>query len=166
MVSLVPSEFARSGRIWQGKLPLSSFSRLSEVLDAADEEVSVRLEFSLDANGRVQVCGQVDASAELMCYTCMKSRPCMISAAVDMRIVQTEREAKEFFTDFDAVVLEEGPITVQELIEDDVLLSIPSSACAEGDDCIHRPRLLEGQATQSSLPFRDLGRALKSLDNT
>lgn len=161
MVALVPRELARSNRIWQGKIPIGSFSRLHEVLGKQEGDVRVRLEFSYDGNGRVRIIGQVAAPAQLMCYTCMKTLDRDVTAEIDMCVVASEREAREIFADFDAVVLHDGPTTIEELVEDDILLSVPTSVCADGESCSNRPQSFVGRPEKKYRPFQQIGQVVK-----
>lgn len=161
MVALVPREFARSNRIWQGKIPLTSFSRLHDVLGRSDGFVSIELEFSYDENGRVHIEGQAIAPAKLMCFTCMKSMERDVAARIDVCIVESESEAKEVFADFDAVVLPDGPTTIEELVEDDILLSIPSTACEDGESCANRPQDFGEKQASTYRPFQQIGQVVK-----
>lgn len=164
MVAFVASEYARSNRVWQGNLPISSFVRLPEALGHMEGSVSIRLEFTFDANGRVHVVGCVVAPAELMCYTCMKVRKCEVNASIDMRVVYTEDEAREIFAEFDAVVLDDGPTTIQDLIEDDVLLSIPTSVCTDAGKCSYRPQDSKLESRDTYRPFEHIGHVVKSFE--
>ena len=166
MVALVASEYARSNRIWQGKLRISSFARLPESLGRTDGFVEVKLEFTFDANGRVHVVGNAVAPAELMCYACMKARRCEVTAHIDLRVVRTEDEAKEIFADFDSIVLGDGPTTIQDLIEDDILLSIPPSVCMDTEKCGNRPQELPNEKGKSYRPFQRIGLVAKAVDKS
>lgn len=166
MVALVPRDLARSNRVWQGKIPIASFSRLHEVLGKRDGHVRVQLDFSYDENGRVRVVGQAVAPAELMCYTCMQSQKRDVTAEIDVCIVSSEREAKEIFADFDAVVLHDGPTTIEELVEDDILLSVPSQVCAEGESCANRPRSFENKPADRYRPFQKIGQVVKTVEKS
>ncbi len=166
MVALVASEYARSNRIWQGKLRLSSFARLPKALGRTDGFVKVRLEFTFDPNGRVHIIGNAVAPAELMCYTCMKTKRCDITALIDMRVVRTEDEARETFADFDSVVLGDGRTSVQELVEDDILLSIPPSVCVDTDTCENRPQAMPNEKGESHRPFQRIGLVAKAVDKS
>ncbi len=161
MVSLVPSEYARSNRVWQGTLPLSSFARLHEALGNLEADIEVRLEFSIDENARIRVIGEAIAPANLMCYTCMKMMRCHVPATINARIVKTDREAEQIFADYDAIVLGDGPTEVQELIEDDILMSIPNRVCKQGENCENRPKMMAEESMKTHQPLRDLKRVLK-----
>lgn len=166
MVAVVPRELARSNRIWQGKISMASFSRLQDVLGKRDGDVRVRLEFSYDENGRIRIIGQVVAPAELMCYTCMKTLERDVSTEIDVCIVSSEREAKEIFADFDAVVLHDGRTTIEDLVEDDILLSVPTSVCTEGDSCVNRPQTIVGKQEKKYRPFQQIGQVVKIVEES
>ncbi|MXW54065.1 MAG: hypothetical protein F4X44_02520 [Gammaproteobacteria bacterium] len=166
MVALVPRELARSNRVWQGKIPIASFSRLHEVLGIRDGHVRVQLDFSYDENGRVRIVGQAVAPAELMCYSCMKTLERDVTAEIDVCIVSSEREAREIFADFDAVVLHDGPTTIEELVEDDILLSVPTRVCPDGESCTNRPQSMGDNAKSKYRPFEQIGQVVKTVEKS
>ena len=104
-------------------------------LGQQDATVSLELEFGLDSSGRILVSGAAEVHAKLMCFLCMKLKTCTITSFIDTRLVHSEAEAQEIFAEFDAIVVPEGPITIQKLIEDDLLLSIPSRVCDDNSRC-------------------------------
>lgn len=126
----------------------------------------IQLDFSYDDNGRVRIIGQAVAPAELMCYTCMKTLEREVTAKIDVCIVSSEREAKEIFADFDAVVLHDGSTTIEDLVEDDILLSVPTRVCAEGESCANRPRSIGGKPESGYRPFEQIGQVVKTVEKS
>ena len=165
MATLVPREFARSNRKWQGKLPLKVFTRLCEAISNEEGDVDVLLNFSVDDNGRIRVFGQVSTTAELTCYTCMLQQVRKIVAPIDARIVDSDHEAREIFSDFDAMVLDDGRIAIQDLIEDDLILNIPTTICRDGNKCTNRPQATQVESKGTFKPFEKIGQVVKTIDN-
>ena len=126
MIVFSPSDCARSNRNWQGSLSLTTFPRLYEAVGKLNETVSVQLEFSLDENNRIRAFGQIQTKARLRCSTCSLEQEVPFTVTLDVRLVRSEREARDIFGEFDAIVVDDDKITLQELVEDDVLMSIPS----------------------------------------
>lgn len=126
----------------------------------------VDLDFSYDENGRVRVVGQAVAPAELVCYTCLQSQERDVTAKIDVCIVSSEREAKEIFADFDAVVLHDGTTTIEELVEDDILLSVPTRVCSEGESCANRPQSLGDMPADRYRPFQKIGQVVKEVEKS
>ncbi len=135
---------------------MQSFQRLFQALGQVDSTLSVHLEFSLDDNRRVRVTGWVLSDAKLKCYICLKDQYHSIRTTIDVRIVRTEQEAKEIFDEFDSIVVEDDTITLNELIEDDVLLNIPTQVCAEGLRCENRTAEIHTPHLSVNRPFENI----------
>ncbi len=161
MVSFHPVEWARTSRKWSGDIPITTFERLCAALDQRDSCVRVELEFGFDFNHRICLSGMAETHAQLTCYRCMKSKTCRIYSLIDTRLVSTEAEAQEIFGDFDAIVVPDGPMTIQDLVEDDLLLSIPTQICDEGVEC-SRENATQTAKTASTkhCPFKNIKQIL------
>ena len=162
MIAFSPSDCARSNRTWQGSLSTSTFPRLYAAVGKIDETVSVQLEFLLDENDRVRVFGQIDTRARLRCYACSIEKEVPFTVKLDVRLVRSEREAREIFGEFDAIVVADDKITLQELIEDDVLMSIPSRVCDDQQACPRRQTDTEAIPPTTHRPFANIGRLMKA----
>ena len=64
-----------------------------------------------------------------------------VECAIDMRVVGTETEARALMPAFDAVVSADATMRAAELIEDDLLMSVPEIACDDRDRCPHAPQV-------------------------
>lgn len=161
MIVISPSDFARSNRQWKGDLSLNTFPRLYEAVGKLNETVTVQLEFSLDQNGRIRVCGKLRTKAKLRCSICTEERAVPFSVCFDVRLVRSEQEASEIFTEYDSIVLQDDKITIQELIEDDVLMSIPSQVCDGENPCPRRPVTTETIPSTTHRPFANIDQLVK-----
>lgn len=161
MIVFSPSDCARSNRKWQGSLSLTAFPRLYEAVGKLNETVTVRLEFSLDENGRIRACGEIQTKTKLRCPNCTLEKEVPFSITLDVRLVRSEREACEIFDDFDAIVVLDDKITLQELVEDDVLLNIPSRVCDDQQACPRRHGKTEAIPPTTHRPFANIGQLMK-----
>ena len=164
MVSLVPQEFARANRVWEGDLPLKTFDRLCQVVGLSDGNVRLKLQFVLDDNGRVHVTGNACSPAKLPCKRCLSDVACSIEATIDFVVVKSQREAHELFNECDAIVHEGGPLEIQALVEDDLLMSVKPVTCPNESLCGYRgpDKKVELQVHQ---PFAGLKRMLQRETN-
>lgn len=163
MIAFRPIESARTNRVWRGELPMDSLDRLSKALDGATGMITVELEFSYDENRRIKVTGTATTNSIVTCFRCLQATTIKIYAPVDYRLVQSEHEAKEIFSIHDAIVFNDEPITLQELIEDDLLLSIPPLVCDSTKSC--RANVATGgdqPTTKVHRPFANLAKFLKT----
>ena len=162
MIVFCPSDCARANRTWQRSLSMPTFPRLYEAVGRLNESVAVQLEFSLDENDRVRVFGQIATKAKLQCDACSLEKVVPFTVNLDVRLVRSEREAREIFEEFDAIVVNDDKITLQELIEDDVLLSIPSRVCDDQQACPQRHADTEAIPQTTHRPFANIGQLIKA----
>lgn len=162
MIVFSPSDCARTNRKWQGSLSLTTFPRLYEAVGKLNEPVRVQLEFSLDENNRIRAFGQIQTTAKLRCYTCSLEKEVPFTVTFDVRLVRSEREAREIFGEFDAIVVNDDKITLQELVEDDVLMSIPSRVCDDQQACPRRHSDTDVIPPTTHRPFANIGRLMKA----
>lgn len=66
-----------------------------------------------------------------------------IDADIDFRVVAREEDADALMPTVDVVVCDEASVAVSELIEDDLLLSVPSVGCVDRSTCPHATELGE-----------------------
>lgn len=152
-------ELATSGESWRGALTVGMFARLREVLDAeaAGGEVDVALRFGLE-RGRVRARGECRFVARICCSRCLEPKNVEVVAELDFHVVRSEAEAQALTPEFDVVVAQEQALAT-ELIEDDLLMSLPEIACTDRDACPDAPKAL-ALGRDGATPFAVL-RALK-----
>ena len=149
-------ELARRGDGWRGALPVGLFPRLRSV--GAGGDVDARLRFGLE-EGRVRVHGECRLIARICCSRCLEDKDVEVVAELDFRVVGSEAEAEALPPGLDVVVAKESALAT-ELIEDDLLMSLPEFACADRDACPDAPKTLAFGRDRDASPFAAL-RALK-----
>lgn len=149
-------ELATRGDGWRGVLPVGLFARLRNVVAGGD--VDARLRFGLE-EGRVHVSGECRLVARICCSRCLEDKDVEVVAEVDFHVVGSEAEAEALPPGLDAVVAKES-VLATELIEDDLLMSLPEFACADRDSCPDAPTTLAFGRDRDANPFAAL-RSLK-----
>ena len=134
-------ELAASGASWQATLAVGLFPRLREALgevEAASGQVDVTLRFGLE-RGRVRVRGDCRFVARISCTRCLEDKNAEVAAELDFHVVPSEAEAQALPPALDVVVAPEQALAT-ELIEDDLLMSLPEIACADRNACPNAPQ--------------------------
>lgn len=149
-------ELATRGDGWRGALPVGLFQRLRSVVAGGD--VDARLRFRLE-EGRAHVHGECRLVARICCSRCLEDKDVEVVAELDFRVVGSEAEAEALPPGIDAVVAKES-VLATELIEDDLLMSLPEFACADRDSCPDAPKTLAFGGDRDAGPFAAL-RSLK-----
>ena len=134
--SLDAFALASCGGSWHSKVGADAFVRLAEAADVAEIEVSLR--FALDDRGRPRATGSCRYVATVCCCRCLREEPVEVASRIDLRIVASEAELEAMMPELDAIV-GDGPMPIAELIEDDLLMSLPETACESRETCPHAP---------------------------
>ena len=160
-------DYARNNRRWRGKLPIASFDRLVREISTDTEFVNVELAFSHDEKNYIRMQGQALVTAEVACHRCSESVATTIRADIDARIVRSEEIAQDLAQEADVIVAADNPVSITDLIEDDLIMSIPWRVCERQEDC---PNLSESVVAETQddnvddstqKPFANLRQLLK-----
>ena len=138
-----PTDLACSEGVWKRSLRSTDFNRLSVILSDADVAIEVCLRFSLDANKRVLVEGHANFSPTVECQRCLERVLIPVQCTFNICVTRSGEEADEVMAFADPVVLSGNSMTVQELIEDDLILSLPRVACSDQVQCPRDPMLTD-----------------------
>ena len=97
--------------------------------------MDVYLAFSYDENNQITMKGHASVTAGVACHRCAESVETEIRADIDVRIVGSEELATQLAQVSDVIVVTDNPAPVSELIEDDLIMSIPWRVCNSEKDC-------------------------------
>jgi len=107
-----------------GTIKLSEFTRLSKVLMKNDGDVKIDLDF--EKTGRLAVIsGTIAADFVLECQTCLKGVLWPVEITVNLGVVSTLEQADRLAEEFEPLWMETETISLIDLVEDEVLLSLP-----------------------------------------
>jgi uncharacterized protein len=136
--TVFPLQMAKNNARWCGEIALSSFARLRELLVAKDA-VAVDLLFSPTDGGICRVVGSAKVNARFECQSCLEIVSGEVVANVDFRVVGTEQQAQATAQSAEPFLLKGDAVSVVDLIEDDLLLSLPTRGCEPSAPCANRP---------------------------
>lgn len=120
-------------RTMEGIYPISKLTRLGEVLLSKEGNVSAKLEFTHSV-GIASLRGRVSAKLLLECQRCLNPLEIEVSGNFKFALVNSEDEFEFIPEEFEPYLLEGEEQSLIELIEDELLLSLPMVAIHE-DDC-------------------------------
>ncbi len=120
-----PRKFARQGIQFEGTLALNQFSRLVESLADDQGEVKVSLQFHMSENHRVIVEGQVKANLKMICQRCLDLAELTVCSELNLMGVRTDEQAKALPVGYEPLFLEDEPMELLPLLEEELLLSLP-----------------------------------------
>ena len=108
-----------------GQIALSSLDRLSEMLADDSGAVSVRLVFSRE--GRLAtIKGQIAATLVVQCQNCLQVMDWPVDSKIKLGIVTSLDEADRLPEDYEPLLVGEGKIPLKDIVEDELLLSLPA----------------------------------------
>lgn len=157
-----PFKLARQNGRWQGQVALVALQRFAALVgDTHDCVVDVDLAFSRDADRHCRVAGRALVDVQVECGRCLLPQPVALDVGIDLCVVTTDAEAADLMGAADTFVLAGEEVSVADLIEDDLILGLPSRVCERRDECPNKP-VLEYGATdvmvehETSKPFASL----------
>jgi uncharacterized protein len=120
-------EFATAGATQEGTLPLGSFPRLQDVIVSNAGEAAYKLRGVRDARGRPSLRLEVRATLQLRCQRCLG--PLSHEVDTDELLIlaasQAEIDADPITVDTPTRVLASKEMAVRDLVEDELILSLP-----------------------------------------
>ncbi len=140
MDAVSPHELARKRGHFSGEVAIAAFPRLRSLV-LGDGVVFVNLKFTSDDKGRSVVQGPVAVTVTLECQRCLQPVTRQVEITVNLCLVASDAQAGDFAEETEAFVLSDDEISIVELIEDDLLLALPSQVCVEYDECPNKPAL-------------------------
>lgn len=111
-------------RTFDGVYPLSKLARLGETLLSNEGDVTVKLEFSYKV-GFACLKGSVSAKVLVECQRCLKPMETELFGGFKFALVSSEDEFDLLPEEFEPYLLEGEEQSVIDLIEDELLLSLP-----------------------------------------
>lgn len=151
------------GRIYEETLDIEHFPRLKEAVYSVDSPFHFRIQGDINAAGQKEIKGSVAVDVSMICQRCLE--PFQIRFDLPVHWIPVKDEAdQELIGDDEAILLvEDDEINLLELLEDEVLLSLPlvpkhdeSEAC-EGKDYLDKLKPQE----EVRQPFAELAELLK-----
>lgn len=157
---LSPRDYARSRRWWNGSVPLLKFPRLVSEFGNPEAQVDVELQFYQDGNRRIWMKGNVQVRGAMMCKQCLNHVDTTLEAEIDACLMTPEEITKDASVAFDVVEYEDSSVTIVDLVEDDLIMSIPWRACLDESSCaegLNSDQLYDEEIEiETTKPFADL----------
>jgi len=132
---LDPRKAAAQGEAYRGDVPLAGLSRLASLVETGQLSASqgpgggqaaYRLEFQRDESGRAVVEGSVRGQLRLRCQRCTEGYDLAVDAGFKLAVVEGLDEAERLPPEYDPLLLEEPLIRPRDLIEDELILAVPT----------------------------------------
>ncbi|MBA3731583.1 MAG: DUF177 domain-containing protein [Gammaproteobacteria bacterium] len=126
-----PRRLAEQQARLRDTLPLARLKRLgrllmtSDGLTASSGTVYVSLSFGHNAGGLTVVAGEIRTRLEMECQRCLRPYMQSIDRRFELVLARGEVEAERLLSEYEVLELGDTDIFSQDLIEDELLLSMP-----------------------------------------
>ena len=144
----------------EGVMSLAKLERLSGVLSDNSGELFAKLQFT-SGKGYLGLHGEVEGSLELICQRCLQPMKHTVSGQFKFGLMTDEKYIDKVPSDADPYLLEGDEQSVVEILEDELLLSIPISAthqkaCSEFLHQQNEERRVEKEKSNPFAVLKDL----------
>lgn len=119
----------------EGLVPIKAFDRLADMLSSSQGDIKVSLQFRKGKKHRVLVTGECSGEVSLICQACLEPVLLPIHATVNTLLVDSVDELLELDQEEDGVVYSDKYITLEALLEDDLILSLPMVPRHDEQNC-------------------------------
>ena len=153
-------ELSAAGSDLAGEIDARSLPRATDQLAAGADAAPIRWRISgrKDALGRPLLTVRLDGAVPLVCQRCLQPFVSAVAQQTDLLLARDETELAQLDADETEVVLANATLDARNLVEDELLLSLPLSPRHGEEECAAARRLTADDGKQS--PFAGLA-ALK-----
>lgn len=121
--------FAREARCLHGELPVAELTRVLDLLVDSSGRLSYRIEGSMAARNRPQLLLQLDGALSVCCQRCLEGivYPVRVRSVLEFVNDEEELTQEEIEDDSRDFLLAQSEFDVVALIEDELILDLPSA---------------------------------------
>ncbi|WP_347987001.1 YceD family protein [Methylomonas sp. AM2-LC] len=129
-----PLVLAERRSMLSGTINVAAFERLSELITEQNGVVAVDVVFAKQGK-RAVVSGNIKGTLQIECQSCLEAMPWPLDIAFKLGVVSSMQEADKLEIDCEPLVFEGEKISLNALIEDEILLTLPDYP-KHGYECI------------------------------
>ncbi|MEW5251099.1 YceD family protein [Microbulbifer sp. 2201CG32-9] len=147
----------------EGVVAAAELERLGQVVESIDGDINARLSFERGPLGHLMVSGSADCRVKILCQRCLQPILKEVETQLHWGIVWSEEQGQALPRDLDPVIQDGDELNLYDVLEDELLLSLPMVAYHE-DQCVAPDRFLSSDADdpaegeQRKNPFQVLER--------
>ena len=142
-----------------GKIKINELSRLSDIL--LDSSGEIEIDFSFDKEGRLPIIvGEIKVDLIAECQSCLKQVVIPVDKHFKLGMVISDEQADRLTGDCEPLFLQDEKISLNELIEDELLLALPDFP-KHPEVCVEREEIeavSDDEPTDSNNPFSVLAK--------
>lgn len=131
-----PARCAQNRLHYEGVYAASLMPRLAESTQGIHGDIDVSLNFGTDAQGLRVMQGKACIQVSLQCQRCNELFDTAVESEFTYTPLRANAEVPELPEDYDTVDVDEaGEIDLVELVEDELILSLPQIPTHENEEC-------------------------------
>lgn len=133
-----PKKLAAARARLVGDLSLAPMERLGQYLSSREGRVSIGFDFGYEADGTLFIKGHFRTEVVLECQRCMEAYRQPLEGTVRLGVVAHESLVERLPDDYDPLVMDDEPVSLSDLVEDELILTLPTvpkhpeGECREG----------------------------------
>lgn len=109
--------------------------RVTDLLCSNEGTVEVALEFGMDLEHRRNVGGRLHAEVQMRCQRCLQPMAVTIDQEIHLGMVPNEAAAQSLPGHYEPLVVTGEPVSLRELVEDELLLALPIAPAHPVGNC-------------------------------
>lgn len=121
-----------------GYMGLTRLVRLQDCLAGKEADIRAEIRFFVDDFGQRHITGEIEARFSVECQRCLEPLPIELNDAINLVLVADEAAAKSLEKQFDPWILEENKIFLADLIDEQLVLSMPIVNYHQSGPCSER----------------------------
>ncbi len=125
-INIDPVRLAKRKAKLAGSIDVIKFIRLTPLLANTNSNCFVDLAFALDEKNRCFIEGRVQGRLELFCQRCLGPFEWAFNLPIKLAVLKSETDEAKLPADFEAILLQEEGVNLCDVIEDELLLSVPN----------------------------------------
>jgi uncharacterized protein len=133
-----PVRYAKTRRELAGVLTFGEMPRLLTLLSAQKGHATAEMRFFFDESHRLVVALKVQAALPLTCQRCLKPFLYAVDVMTTLSVVKDDAEAEIIPEHYEPLVLTGDECSPLEMVEEELLLSIPLVPLHDDKDCASR----------------------------
>lgn len=150
-------------RSFEGRLPLSSMTRLQGLLNDTEGDARYTIEFDQDALRVPYVELRIEAQLPLVCQRSLQRFLLPVSLVQRLGLVRDEADEAALPPDYEALLVpEDGMLHPADLVEDELVLAVPVVPVNPESDAVERDWPAQEEELAKANPFAALASLKKN----
>jgi uncharacterized protein len=130
-----PLRLAHLGESLAGSVVSARMPRLTELLHGDGGRADFELRFGYDDAGQARVLGHVEARLTVLCQRCLEPMDILVERDVCLAVVRKDTDIASLDAVYDPLVVDDEPISLSGLLEDELILSMPDFSRHPSGEC-------------------------------